>query len=222
MQEQGGGQPGLIEEWTHRARRRIRQWQGNEPRTEEQLRCERVRHAGWWICPLVLRPGDIVYSIDRGTDLRFENTLLKDYEGRVYIFDPDPDTAARADQDGLLEIFQLYAIRVGPKNQAADPDRGPDGARMIRLPELMRMLGHRRLDLLKIDVDTAPGIVRDVVAEEIDVGQLLVRFGRPETEADRERVEGLVGALNSRGYRIFRISGDGSRYSFLRTDIAPV
>lgn len=222
MQEQGGGQPGLIEEWTHRARRRIRQWQGNEPRTEQQLRCERVRRAGWWICPLTLRPGDIVYSIDRGTDLRLERTLLEEHEGRVYIFDPDPETAARADSHGLLEIFQLYAIRVGPENRAADPDGGPDGARMIRLPDLMRMLGHRRLDLLKVDVDTAPDIVRDVVKEDIDVGQLLVRVGRPDTEAQRELIEGLVSALNSRGYRIFRISGDGSRYSFLRTDIEPV
>lgn len=222
MREQEAARPGLLQRWTRRAKRRIRQWQGTEPRTQVQIRCERVEHGEWWICPLMLRPGDVAYSIDRGTDLRFERTLLQDYGARTYIFDPDPDTADRADRDGLLDTFQLYAIRVGPENRAADPDRGVDGARMIRLPELMRMLGHRRLDLLKVDVATGEDILRDVVETDIDIGQLLVRFRLDGTEADRERIEGLVSALDSRGYRIFRISPDGGRYSFLRTDVESV
>lgn len=223
MQERADpGASSLLREWTRRARRRIRQWRGTEPRTRVQIRCERVEHGGWWICPMTLRPGDIAYSIGRGSDLRLERTLLEAYGTRTYVFDPDPETADRADRAGLLEEFQLYAIRVGPENRAARPDQGADGARMIRLGDLMRMLGHRRLDLLKVDVDTGEAILRDLVEMATDVRQLLVSFRSSGTEADRERIEGVVDALDSRGYRIFRISADGTRYSFLRTDFESV
>jgi hypothetical protein len=211
-----------LRELARRTRRRIRQWQGTEPRTRIQIRCERVEHGGWWICPMTLRPGDVVYSIDRGSDLRLERTLLEEYGARTYIFDADPATAERADRAGLLEEFQLYAIQVGPENRAARPDRGADGARMIRLGDLMRMLGHRRLDLLKVDVDTGEAILRDLAAMKTDVRQLLVSFRNSGGKADRKRIEDLAAALDSRGYRIFRISADGTRYSFLRTDFESV
>lgn len=223
MQEQAdSGQPGRLAEWAGRARRRIRQWRGKEPRTRVRIRCEQTREGGWWICPMTLRPNDIAYCIDRGSDLGLERTLLQDYGARTYIFDPDPATAERAERAGLLDAFQLYAIRVGPENRAADPDRGVDGARMIRIGDLMRMLGHRRLDLLKVDVGTGEAILRDLVEMGTDVRQLLVHFPNRETEADRQRIESLVDGLDARGYRIFRISPDGSRYSFLRTDFESV
>ena len=213
---------GLLSRWRQRARRRIRQWRGTEPRTRVQIRCEQVSHGGWWICPMTLRPGDIVYSIDRGSDLVLERTLLEEYGARTYIFDPDPDTADRADRDRLLEVFQLYAIRVGPENRPPDPEAGPEGARMIRLSDLMQMLGHRRIELLKIDVDTVDEILLDLIDMSADVHQLLVRFRTDRTEADRARIEGLISALEGRGYRIFRISPDGTRYSLLRTDFEAV
>jgi hypothetical protein len=222
MQEVETGPPGLLKEWTQRARRWIRQWQGVEPRTRVHIRCDHAKLGGWWVCPQTLRPGDVVYSIDRNSDLALERALLEEYGARTYIFDPDPDTAERADRAGLLERFQLYAIRVGPKNRAADPDRGVDGARMIRIADLMKMLGHRRLDLLKVDVATGEPILRDLVELGTDVRQLLVRFRHRESDADRRRIEALVGDLYGQGYRVFRISTDGSRYSFLRTDFESV
>ncbi len=210
--------PGLLKAWAERARRRIRQWQGTEPRTRVHIRCDQAYEGGWWICPMTIRPGDVVYSIDRGSDLRLETVLLREYGARTYIFDPDPETADRADRAGLLDAFQLYAIRVGPKNRAADSDRGPDGARVIRIGDLMRMLGHRRLDLLKIDAPMGETVLRELVEMGTDVRQLLVRFEHREAEADRRRIEQMVGALHAKGYRVFRISPDGSQYSFLRTD----
>jgi hypothetical protein len=212
--------PGLLRAWTRRAGRRIRQWRGTEPRTRVQIRADAVKRGGWWICPQTLRPGDVAYCIGRGTDLALERILLQEYGTRTYVFDPDPATADRADQAGLLDGFRMYDIRVGARNQAADPDRGPDGARMIRIEDLMEMLRHRRLDLLKVDVDAGPAILEDLAELGTDVRQLLVRFRHRETPADCRRVEGLVDTLHRTGYRIFRISADGSRYSFLRTDFA--
>ncbi len=211
---------GAWQRWALRLGRRVRQWRGTEPRTRVQIRCEREERGGWWICPSVLRPGDIVYSFDLGGDLEVEQALLDEHGARVYIFDPDPEVAARAEAEGLLQEFQLYAIRVGAENRPGSREAGPEGARMVRLAALMRMLGHRRLDLLKLNVDDVAPAIRDLAELDADVRQLLVRFPASSGPADRDRIETLIGRLEAHGYRIFHISLDGRRYSFLRTDFA--
>ena len=67
-------------------------------------------------------------------------------------------------------------------------------------------------------MDTGEEILRDLVSMDTDVRQLLVTFRNGGSEADRDRIEGVVGDLDADGYRIFHISPDGRQYSFLRTD----
>ena len=226
--------PGRLKRWAQRVGRRIRQWRGVEPRTRVEIRCDPSREGGWWICPETLRPGDIAYSIDRACDLRLERVLMEDYGARVYLFDPDRETVGRAEADGLLDRLQLFPVRVGPgpggtlrpadrpepdPAEAAAADDDVTGRTPLHpLGELMEKLGHRRLDLLKIDVNAAGPIVEELAALGTDVRQLLVRLPRAESEAERERVEALVESLHARGYRIYAITPDGRRYSFLRTD----
>lgn len=209
---------GTWQRWVQRLSRRVRQWQGTEPRTRIQIRTERYVYGGWCVCPHVLRTGDIAYSFDTGGDLELEQALLDRFGARVYIFDPDPDVAARAEAAGLLQKFQFYAIRVGSENRSRDPNGGVEGARMVRLPDLMRMLGHRRLDLVKLNVGTAAAAIRDLVAHKVDVRQLLLAVPATTTTDERDRVEAMVADLERHGFRIFDISPDGRRYSFIRTD----
>ncbi len=201
-----------------RIRRRVRQWQGTEPRTRVQIRAHRVQHGGWWICPEVLRPGDLVYSFDLGSDLQLERALIQDYSARVYLFDPHPEVAARAEAEGLLDELQLDAIQVGAENRDADPSLGMQGAGTVRLGSLMKTLGHRRVDLVKLNAAGASAAIRDLVALEVDVRQLLVAFPTASSPEERDGVEELVGVLERYGYRIFYITHDGRRYSFIRTD----
>lgn len=196
------GEAGLARRVLLRIARRNRQWLGKEPRTRVQVRTDQERYGGWWVCPFGLRRGDVVYSFDVGGDLEMERCLLRQYDARVYLFDPDPDVAARAEVEGLLEELELYAV----------------DARTVRLARLMRALGHSRVDLLKLDVDDPGGAIRELVALDADVPQLLVAFPRTSSTSERDRVEGLVAALERQGYRISHISPDGRRYSFLRTD----
>lgn len=203
-----------------RLRRRLRQWRGTEPRTRVQIRCEREERGGWWICPSVLRPGDIVYAFDDGGDLEVERALLDEHGARVYIFDPDPEVAERAEAEGVLQQFQLYAIRVGAEDRPGVKGGGRNAARTVRLGNLMRTLGHRRLDLVKLNVDDVAPAIRDLVELEADVRQLLVRFPAAATDAERDAIEALIRRLDSDGYRIFHIGVDGRRYSFIRTDFA--
>lgn len=209
---------GVVTGWLLQLGRRLRQWRGTEPRTRVQIRCEREKRGGWWICNDVLQSGDVVYSFDYGGDLELERALLRERNARVYVFDPDPGVAERAESEGLLHEFQLYAIRLGAENRPAVAGGGPEDARTIRLATLMRVLGHRRLDLVKLNGGTVGAAIQDLVDLHVDVRQLLVSFPPTPTIEERDRVEEQVRALEGHGYRIFHITPDGHRYSFIRTD----
>lgn len=209
---------GRLRRWLRRLRRRYRQWRGVEPRTRVRIRCECEEHGGWWLCPYVLQRGDVVYSFDVGGDLEVERALLREHGARVYIFDPDPEVAARAEAEGLLNEFQLHAVRIGAENRPAQPEGGPHNARTVRLAHLMRTLGHSRIDLVKLNVEEVGPAIRELVELGMDVRQLLISFPAASAPGEREQVEGLVRALEGRGYRIFHIDPQGRRHSFLRTD----
>lgn len=204
-----------------RARRR---WRGVEPRTRVEVRCDRVDRGGWWICPQALRPGEIVYSFAVGGDLVFERALAEQHGARVFAFDPDPATAARLEAMGSAERLRFSGLTVGGRDErraVALPGGGSVEARVLRLPSHMRALGHRRLDMLRLDVPGAEAhVIRDLVGMDVDVQQILIAFHEERTGEARERIEAALGALGEHGYRIFHISPDRREFSLLRTDFA--
>jgi Methyltransferase domain len=201
-----------------------RRWRGIEPRTRVEIRCERVEHGGWWICPQAIRRGDVVYSFGVGGDLSFEMALVERYGARVFAFDPDPATAERA---ASLETphphLRLLPMSIGGRDVRRDVDL-PGGrsveARVLRLPSHMRLLGHRRIDVIRLDVPGAEtDVIRDLVRMDVDVQQLLLAFREEPSPDARRRTESAVKALGEHGYRIFHISPDGRELSFIRTEV---
>lgn len=200
-----------------------------EPRTPVALRCERKEHAGWWICPPAIRPGDVVYSFGVGGDLAFERTLAGEYGARVFAFDPAPAVEATAESAGAAAgppprgAVQVEPLTVGGREERRRlplPTGGTVEARVLRLPSHMRMLGHRRLDVIRLDVPGAEAeVIADLIRMDVDVQQLLIRFHQPVTPDGRDRIEAAVGALTEHGYRVFHRSPDRRVFSFVRTDV---
>ena len=204
-----------------RARRRMR---GIEPRTRVEIRCDRTAHGGWWICPQAMHEGDIVYSFGVGGDLVFERALVDRYGARVFAFDPDPATAERAYDEGFPPALRFSDIGIGGRDERRDiplPGGRVVEARVLRLPSHMRSLGHRRVDLIRLDVPGSEAdVIRDLVRMDVDVHQLLLAFHEEESAAARDRIEAAVAALEGHGYRVFHISPDRREFSFIRTDFA--
>lgn len=199
-----------------------RRWRGVEPRTHVEIHCDQAVHGGWWVCPQPIRPGDVVYSFGVGGDLVFERSLVDHYGARVFAFDPDPETAARVRNEGMPDGMRFFVSTVGGRDERRDvrlPAGDPVEARTLRLPSHMRLLGHRRLDLIRLDVPGAEtDVIRDLVSMDMDVHQLLIAFHEEHTVEARARIEAAVAALEGHGYRIFHLSPDRREYSFIRTD----
>ncbi|HUG39827.1 MAG TPA: hypothetical protein VMM12_05045 [Longimicrobiales bacterium] len=220
MAGRGRGLRTRLAEAVARARRR---WRGVAPRTRVEVRCERAEHGGWWICPQAVRPGDVAYSFGLGGDLSFERALAEVYGARVFAFDPAPSVEPAA-ATGRPEALRHFRMSVGGKNERREvplPGGRAVSARVLRLPSHMRMLAHRRVDLIRLDV---PGVEADVIADlvrmDVDVHQLLVGFEASRTTESRDRVEAAVTALRAHGYRVFHVSPDRRVLSFIRTDFA--
>lgn len=202
---------------------RRRRWRRVEPRTRIRIRCDRIAHGGWWIYPQVVRPGDVVYTFDVGGDLGFEREVAGRYSARVFAFDPDPAAAARAAESNL-EGLRFFEMSVGGRDERRTMTLGSGGSvetRMLRLPSHMRLLGHRRLDMIRLDV---PGVeadvIRDLVGMDVDVHQLLLHYHGEQTTVARDRTDAALAALAGHGYRVFHSSPDARRFSLIRTDFA--
>jgi FkbM family methyltransferase len=223
-----------------RVKRAIRQRTGREPRSRVQVRCARQEHGEWWICPDAVRAGDVVYAFGIGRDLRFERAMATEYGTRVFAFDPTPWTAEWVAGERLPENLRYIPMCVAGYDGEADlhePERRDGSHSMVaqggqtgrtvpvpvrRLPSLMRELGHDRIDLLKLDVEGAEyDAVRDLLAMDITVRQVLVefhhRFGRIGPEPTREALR----LLDDAGYRVFHISPHGREFSFIHEDALP-
>jgi hypothetical protein len=90
-------------------------------------------------------------------------------------------------------------------------------APVFRLASIMKMLGHDRVDLLKMDIEGAEyGVLDDLLASDIIVGQLLVEFHHRWPEVGIDKTKRAIRLLNGAGYRIFSVSASGEEYSFKR------
>lgn len=204
-----------------RVKRARRRWRGVEPRAGLEIRCERVDRGGWWICP-VIRPGEVVYSFGAGGDLAFERALTARDGARVFAFDPDPATAERVESGPAMDGLRFFGMSIGGRDERRSvplPGGGAVETRVLRLPSHMRVLGHRRLDMIRLDVPGAEAdVIRDLVRMDVDVQQILVAFHDERTREARGRIEAAVAALSGHGYRIFHISPGRREFSFMRTD----
>jgi FkbM family methyltransferase len=194
------------------------------------------RKGGWTICPTGLDAASVVYSFGLGKEISFELSLIRRYGLRVFAFDPTPEVGDWLRGRDLPEQFQLVPTGLaGCDGEAAfSPNTNPrevshtllarpeTAARAVRLPvrrlpTLAAALGHRRLHLLKLDVEGAEyDALRDLLAAGPPVDQILVEFHHRFPGVGRARTVEAIQALNRHGYRVFHISASGREYGFIR------
>jgi hypothetical protein len=85
-----------------------------------------------------------------------------------------------------------------------------------RLETIAKMLGHRRVDIVKLDVEGAEyGVIEDLRQTDLEIGQLLVEFHHRHPEIGAQRTRHAIELLNEQGFLIFNVSDSGEEYSFL-------
>lgn len=214
---------------------------GAELKTGQRVQVRRERlgsaYGGWWLRSDWLTHASVVYSAGVGTDISFDVAVIERFGCSVFGFDPTPVSVkwARAtelpsgfhfiplglaDYDGIAS----FALRSNPKWTSYEMNISTVGAfdiaqlQVRRVTSLMRELGHKRVDVLKLDIEGAElAVILDVIAAGLEIPQLLVEFHH--RRGDRQSLsanQAVVDAVLNAGYRTFACSPGGRELSFTR------
>ncbi|MCR9295903.1 MAG: FkbM family methyltransferase [bacterium] len=198
-------------------------------------------YGGWFVADQLLSSNALVYSFGLGTDITFDLEMIRLFKSVVYGFDPTPRSLSwlgnqsippefhiqsygLADFDGDLDLYQPVVEQHVSLSSIKTCRHGES----LRLPvkklsTIMSELGHRRLDVLKMDIEGAEyDVIDDLVSSPIRPTQLLVEFHHSVLGVGFPKTKSSVQSLLACGYEILRISDSGNEFSFVfgQTDLA--
>ena len=196
-----------------------------------------ARSGVWTVSSEGLGPESIVYSFGVGDNIAWELALIEKYGLTVHAFDPTPACVAWIAQQRLPNKFHFHPIGIAAHDGFCTfhlPRRGsrfnyipaPADALNVqqvempvkRLATLMVELGHRQIDVLKMDIEGGEfAVLDDLLVAGIPAKQILVEFHHHFRGVGLGATVRAIRALNDAGYRIFDISDRGLEIALLRT-----
>jgi FkbM family methyltransferase len=218
----------------------LRAMLGRDLRLAVQLECEKQilgnERAQWCICPAGLSSESVIYSFGVGSDISFDLELIEHFGVRVHAFDPTPRSIEWVKSQRLPARFIFHEFGVADYDGTATfhapespgyvsysvvsrrEQTGPViEASVHRLPTIMKILGHERVDLIKMDIEGSEyAAIEDLISSRIPLGQLLVEFHHRWQELGTERSANAIRSLHRAGFKIFNVSPSGEEYSFLK------
>ncbi len=214
--------------------------------TELRLRIERdvplVKKGGWWYTEQGLNEDSIVYSLGVGDEIDFDLALVSQFCCTVHAFDPTPSSIQMLASRELPQQFHFYPWAVTAENGTLKfyPRLKKDGSKsdvmytmvaeeatradVIEVPAyslstISEKLGHRRIDLLKMDIEGAEyEVLEGLLASAVKPEQLLVEFHHRFAGAGLDKTYDLINRLRDCGYEIIAVSEIGREVSFLRRE----
>lgn len=183
----------------------------------------------------------IVYSFGIGEDLSFSEQLAGKYRNaEIYAFDPTPKAIAFVERydTSIFKKFKFYPIGLSDKNDIVDfylpknPEyvSGSETAhdtvdsgnaikvQMHTLKRIMEMLGHERIDLLKMDIEGSEFAALAQILSDggADIAQICVEVHNRFYSDGEQRLENLMKLLTGGGYSLVSVSKTKEELTFLR------
>ena len=194
-----------------------------------------------WVCGLRrLRRGCIVYSFGSNGDDQFESDILKKTFCKVFTFDP----TMSLEQEKMLSPGVLRNFhKIGLAKYDGMMEIGSTEREVRSLKRIMKDLKHKRIDILKVDIEGAEYDVFEELSSSgfPDIGQILVEVHAFKVFQELNKTGGVVQIpsklrlkldklfrdLEGAGFRLFhkeinvlwsrpRYSNMGIEYSFIR------
>jgi FkbM family methyltransferase len=194
----------------------------------------------WAVWPDSLGPESVVYSFGVGRDISFERAMIARYGLTVHAFDPTPLALEWIKSQQLPERFHLHELGIAAYDGDArfqPPIKtkfesfsmlrasglgAPVDAPVRRFRTLTDMLGHTRVDVLKMDIEGAEyAVLRDIVSSGVAIGQILVEFHHRWKEIGAGQTRQAITDLAGAGFLVAGVSSSGTEYTLVAIEAPP-
>jgi FkbM family methyltransferase len=196
-----------------------------------------IDSAGFFVHLPTLNKDSVVYSFGIGEDITFDRHLIEKTGCRVFAFDPTPKSIEWLRTQVLPDGFVAHPVGISPetgkmkfrlphnKNHVSGSlenaghvnDSDTVEVDVKRLSDLMRDLGHSRIDLLKMDIEGSEyAVIDQILTDKIDIKQLVVEVHERYLPDGKILTEKMVKKLQENGYQLFAKSLSREELSFIK------
>lgn len=201
-------------------------WYGNE-------------YGGFFVNPLKIDDKSIIYSIGIGEDVSFDLGLIREFNCSVYGFDPTPKSIIWVGAQNLPPNFHFHSYGISTIDGIekfylpANPNyvsgsivtnnnintTNSINVPMRRIKTIMQDLGHKKIDILKMDIEGAEyDVIEDILSSEIAIDQMVIEFHHRMLENGVQRTRKIIELLRKSGYYLFAYSFSKEELSFIKKD----
>jgi FkbM family methyltransferase len=193
-------------------------------------------YGGFYLCPEFLDENSIVYSFGIGEDVSFDNAVIKNHDCHVFGFDPTPKSINWIKRQKLHEKFHFYEFGISNKSGFVDfflpnnpehvsgsiiTQKNVDimkkvSVEMKSLNDIMNELGHKHIDILKMDIEGSEyDVIENILNSKISITQILIEFHDRFIENGNLKSKQEIEKLKLNGYEIFAVSDSFEEISFI-------
>lgn len=200
------------------------QWNFSPPRPQVTRNLQKFgsEYGGYFLDATLLDSASVIYSLGVGRDISFDLALMAVTRAQVFAFDPTPEVASWLRSQDLPSQFHFRAVGIAGHDGEETFYRPPRSdwishslvradqyssrsvvLPVVRLSEAMRRESHRRIDLLKMDIEGGEyTVIEEIVRGRIPVKQLLVEFHHRLSSIGTHRTKKALAMLESYGMKI--------------------
>jgi FkbM family methyltransferase len=195
------------------------------------------KYGGFYIYPDNLNSDSIIYSFGIGEDISFDQSMIDDYGCKVFGFDPTPKSIEWIKNQSLDPQFNFFTYGIDsktgfvnfnlPKNEnyisgSILKHQNVNQNNTVLVPmkcfkDITNSLGHKHIDVLKIDIEGSEyNVIDDILSSDVEIDQILLELHDRFFDDGNSKTKKLLKSLKDKGYAIFAISDSYEEVSFMK------
>lgn len=218
---------------------KLKQLFGKEPKLQKDIELSTEQFKDWVVVPELIHENDIVYAIGICDNIDFEMYIIKQKKVQVYAFDPTPFSVNWINEQNLPPMFHFYPWaaagsdgkfffypRISKHGKKSDgmytfhkhEEQRDDGISVdaFTIESMINELGHKKIDILKLDVESAEyEVLESLLETSLRPKQILVEFHHRFKGIGKDKTVKAVKHLHQEGYLIAHISVTGREVTFV-------
>lgn len=194
-------------------------------------------YGGFYINPANLNAESVIYSFGIGKDITFDLKCIANHNCQVFAFDPTPKSINWVKSKKLPKSFTFFGYGISASESSvvdfylpANP-KGTSGSllktsdvnaeksirvEMKSFSDITKELGHKHIDVLKMDIEGAEyEVLESILESSVSIGQILVEFHDRLFDMENYKSKEIVKKMNEKGFEIFAHSISYEEVSFL-------